>query len=33
MTKAAKEYGSLRMFLLRARRRASEQGSPYAIAV
>jgi class 3 adenylate cyclase len=33
MTKAAKGYGSLRMFLLRARRRASEQGSPYAIAV
>ena len=33
MTKAAKEYGSLRMFLLRARRRASEQGSRYAIAV
>jgi hypothetical protein len=33
MTKAAKGYGSLRMFLLRARGRASEQGSRYAIAV
>jgi class 3 adenylate cyclase len=33
MTKAAKGYGSLRMFLLRARRHASEQGSRYAIAV
>jgi class 3 adenylate cyclase len=33
MTKAAKGYGSLRMFLLRARRRASEQGSRYAIAM
>jgi class 3 adenylate cyclase len=33
MTKAAKGYGSLRMFLLRARRSASEQGSRFAIAV
>jgi class 3 adenylate cyclase len=33
MTKAAKGYGSLRMFLLRARRHASEQSSRYAIAV
>jgi len=33
MTKAAKGYGSLRMFLLRARKSASEQGSRFAIAV
>jgi class 3 adenylate cyclase len=33
MTKAAKEYGSLRMFLLRPHRHASEQGDRYAIAV
>jgi len=33
MTKAAKGYGSLRMFLLRTRRSASEQGNRFAIAV
>ena len=33
MTKAAKEYGTMRMFLLRPRRRAAEEGDRYAIAV
>ncbi len=33
ITQAAKEYGALRMFLLRPRKDSSEQGDRYAIAV